>query len=135
MGPKSKFLLLSNSHTLVILFLQLQHTHKTLSGDEIRYLAKLSNVTYTDEILDNILIPRTVGTRNHELVYQYIVEELNKLKWHVDIDVFENSTDFGTRVFKNIVATLNPNAERYLVLACHYDSTNSTNKNFVGKFL
>lgn len=115
--------------------MQLQHTHKTLSGDEIAYLAKLSNVTYIEEILDNILIPRAVGTHNHEFVYEYIVDELIKLKWHVDFEVFENTTDYGRRLFKNVIATLNPNAERYLVLACHYDSTNSTNTNFVGKFL
>lgn len=106
-----------------------------MSDEEVEYLAKLSNVNYTEEILDNILIPRVVGTKNHERVFQYIVDELKKLNWHVEIDEFKDKTpNFGTLTFKNIVGSLNPNAERYLVLACHYDSKYYANEEFVGKF-
>lgn len=116
--------------------LQIQHTPKTLTDEETNYLAKLSNVKYTEEILDNILIPRVVGTPNHEKVVRYIVGELQKFNWHVEIDEFKDKTpNFGELTFKNIVASLNPNAERYLVLACHYDSKYFANEEFVGKCL
>lgn len=130
----------SHFHTMalvsIVLFLQLQHTHKTLSCEEIEYVASLSNVAYTEEVLDNILIPRVVDTVGHEKVFQYIVGELRQLNWHVDIDEFKQKTPvFRTPLtFKNIVGTLNPNAERYLVFACHYDSKYYLNKQFVGKF-
>lgn len=106
-----------------------------MSEKEISYLARLSNVSYTEEILDNILIPRVVGTPNHERVLEYIVGELKKYQWHVEIDEFRDKTpNFGELAFKNIVGTLNPNAERYLVLACHYDSKYFAKEEFVGKF-
>lgn len=86
-------------------------------------------------LLDNILVPRVVGTQNHENVFNYIVGELRKLAWNVEVDEFKEKTpNFGSLTFKNIVGTLNPNAERYLVLACHYDSKYFENENFLGKY-
>ncbi|KAJ8963660.1 hypothetical protein NQ314_005451 [Rhamnusium bicolor] len=103
--------------------LQQNHKAQDLSNADIRYLASLSNARYTNEILDNILIPRVVGTPNHEKVSNYIKRELQKLDWNVEVDEFDQNTPkFGILRFKNIIATLNPNADRYLVLACHYDS-------------
>lgn len=85
-------------------------------------------------MLNNILIPRVVGTPEHEKVFHYINKELRKLDWNVDVDEFEDNTPkFGVLKFKNIIATLNPNADRYLVLACHYDSKYFENEVFVGK--
>ncbi|CAH2012516.1 unnamed protein product [Acanthoscelides obtectus] len=114
---------------------KLQKNHRTqqLSNSEIRYVAGLSNVKYTNEVLNNILIPRVVGTPNHEKVFQYIKKELQNLGWNTDIDEFENNTPiFGRLKFRNIIATLNPNADRYLVLACHYDSKYFEKEVFVG---
>lgn len=105
-----------------------------MTDEETNYLANLSNVTYTEEILDNILIPRVVGTTNHDLVVKYIVGELKRFQWHVEIDEFRDKTpNFGELTFQNIVGSLNPNAERFLVLACHYDSKYFANEEFVGK--
>ncbi|KAJ8941468.1 hypothetical protein NQ318_015947 [Aromia moschata] len=116
--------------------LQQNHKGRELSNAEIRYLAGLSNTKYTNDILDNILIPRVVGTSNHEKVFNYIKKELQKLDWAIQVDEFEDKTpNFGKLTFKNIIATLNPNADRYLVLACHYDSKYFKNEVFVGRYI
>lgn len=112
---------------------QTAHKGKKLSNSQARYLANLSNTGYTNEILNNILIPRVVGTPNHEKVFNYIKSQLEDLQWTVEVDEFTDKTpNFGTLKFKNIVAKLNPNAERFLVLACHYDSKYFAEFNFVG---
>lgn len=55
------------------------------------------------------------------------------LGWRVESDPFEANTPiFGPLQFENIVATLNSNARRYLVLACHYDSKYYRENDFVG---
>ena len=47
--------------------------------------------------------------------------------------VFEDETpNFGRLQFENVIAKLNPNARRYLALACHYDSKYTRERNFIG---
>lgn len=53
---------------------------------------------------------------------QYIVDNLKKYNYHLELDEFEWSTPVGNVKFANIIATSNPKACRQLVLACHYDS-------------
>ncbi|XP_030571666.1 glutaminyl-peptide cyclotransferase isoform X1 [Drosophila novamexicana] len=85
--------------------------------------SNLSDRQHLREAIKNILIPRVVGTPNHGIVRQYIVQSLRDLDWHVELNGFhDNAPILGALHFTNIIATLNPNAERYLVLACHYDS-------------
>ncbi|CAO2604307.1 Glutaminyl-peptide cyclotransferase, partial [Lemmus lemmus] len=43
-------------------------------------------------------------------------------EWVVEVDTFLSETPYGQRSFSNIITTLNPEAKRHLVLACHYDS-------------
>lgn len=58
---------------------------------------------------------------------------MQELDWKVESDPFEENTPiFGHLQFENVVATLNPNARRYIVLACHYDSKYYRENNFVG---
>lgn len=84
-------------------------------------------------MLDNILIPRVVGTPGHAKVFEFITKKLKSHHWHVDVDQFEDATpNMGKLTFKNIIATLNPDAEKYLVLACHYDSKYFPNGEFLG---
>ncbi|RZC34662.1 Peptidase M28 domain containing protein [Asbolus verrucosus] len=110
-----------------------EHRPQLSTNSDFRYLATLTDSNHINKILDNILIPRVVGTENHEKVFRYIVKELRRLKWHVDVDEFVDKTPlFGELTFKNIVATPNPLAERFLVLACHYDSKYFKNDIFVG---
>lgn len=42
--------------------------------------------------------------------------------WSVELDEFKASTPNGVLNMTNIVATLNPKADRFMVIACHYDS-------------
>lgn len=87
-------------------------------------------------VLDNICIPRVVGSRGHDRVHNYIVSEMKNLGWHVDVDKFQERTpNFGVLTFRNIITTPNPNAERYVVLACHYDSKYFKDFDFEGTLL
>jgi glutaminyl-peptide cyclotransferase len=95
----------------------------------------LSDIDHFKKVLNEILIPRVVGTPNHEKVGNYIVNEMRTLGWDITENVFPDQTPvFGTLNFKNIIAKLNPNADRYLVLACHYDSKYTREHVFVGKW-
>lgn len=40
----------------------------------------------------------------------------------VQLDEFQNRTPYGELQFTNIVGRLNPDADKFLTLACHYDS-------------
>ena len=42
--------------------------------------------------------------------------------WSVDLHEFRDKTPFGVKTFTNVIATLNPDAPRRMVIACHYDS-------------
>lgn len=81
-------------------------------------------------VLSKILIERVPGTSNHTIVREYIADFMSKLNWSVDQHEFLDDTPMGHMKFTNIIAKLNPNAKRYLTLACHYDS--KLMENFVG---
>lgn len=74
--------------------------------------------------LDGIMIPRVPGTPGHQQVKDFISTELQQLGWTVTTDKFTARVPapFKKLPFENIIATPNPNAERYLVYAAHYDS-------------
>ena len=52
----------------------------------------------------------------------FISDEMSSLGWSVEEDAFEEDTVSGRVKFTNIIATLDPQAPRRMVLACHYDS-------------
>ncbi|XP_063987531.1 glutaminyl-peptide cyclotransferase-like isoform X2 [Diachasmimorpha longicaudata] len=109
------------------------HTADSLDATQVKGLSQLSNTTNLNEILDNICVVRVVGTPAHGRVGKYIKNYMDKLGWSTELDVFEDDTpNFGRLTFKNIIAKLNPNAQRYLALACHYDSKYSREGDFVG---
>lgn len=54
------------------------------------------------------------------------------LGWSVDEDLFSANTPFGTKAFRNLIVTLNPNACKRLVLACHFDSKYFAEGEFLG---
>jgi glutaminyl-peptide cyclotransferase len=101
---------------------QENHTAKKTSVGARARLANLKDLTHFDDVIDNILVERVVGTPGHEKVRKFIVNSMEALNWDVELDEFEDQTPMGMKSFSNIIATLNPNAERYLVIACHYDS-------------
>lgn len=53
---------------------------------------------------------------------QFIAEEMKNSGWVVELDEFKAFTPNGAFNMTNIVATLNPMADRFIVVACHYDS-------------
>ena len=85
-----------------------------------------------DVTLEPILVPRVVGTPNHERVKQFIIDQMQSLGWAVTTDKFQENTPLGKKTFENIISTLDENATRRLVLACHYDSKYSREGTFVG---
>lgn len=85
-----------------------------------------------DVILDNILIRRVSGTPENVQVRNYIINRMQQLGWQIQLDQFDDNTPFGVVNFANVIATHNPNAERYLILACHYDSKHFKEFIFVG---
>jgi len=58
---------------------------------------------------------------------------MKDLGWTVESDVFQAHTPiFGKLEFENIITKLNPNAKRYLALACHFDSKYTRERDFIG---
>lgn len=80
--------------------------------------------------MSKILIKRVPGTPNHVIVRQYIADYMTDLGWSTEQNDFYDETPHGRMKFTNIISRLNPNAKRYLTLACHYDSKDM--ENFVG---
>lgn len=74
------------------------------------------------KFLNNILRVRVPGTVGHFEVQKFLVHKLQELGWHVELDQFIDDTPYGKRKFTNIMATLDPDADRQLALAAHYDS-------------
>lgn len=100
---------------------------------EFGIFSQLSDTTHLQEAVKRILIPRIVGTPGHKKVRNYIVKSLEDINWSVTLDSFnEKAPIMGNLTFHNIIATLNPEAERYLVLACHYDSKYMPDIEFLG---
>lgn len=98
-----------------------------------RISTELMNVDDLKEILKTILIPRVPGTDGHATVKNFIIDRMTDIGWHVETDKFiERTPIFDDIEFVNIIATLNPNAKRYLTLACHYDSKYMEKFRFVG---
>jgi len=95
------------------------------------YTTKMSNERDFRRQLDTILIPRPVGSNNHTLVRQHLARQMRKLEWDVKETSFIDKTPHGKKTFTNVIATLDPNAPRRLVIACHYDSLLSP-KGFLG---
>lgn len=72
--------------------------------------------------MSKILIERVPGTPNHAIVRRYIADYMTDLGWSTEQIDFHDETPQGRMKFTNIISRLNPNAKRYLTLACHYDS-------------
>lgn len=91
---------------------------------------ELGDIEEVHNVLSKILVERVSGTPNHDIVREYIVDYMHNLGWSVEQNQFYDDTPLGSTKFTNIIADVNPNAKRYLTLACHYDS--KLMENFVG---
>uniref|UniRef100_A0A034VWV2 Glutaminyl-peptide cyclotransferase n=1 Tax=Bactrocera dorsalis TaxID=27457 RepID=A0A034VWV2_BACDO len=110
-------------------------TYRTeeLSHEKFLAYAPLSDVPHLRKVTNNLLIPRVVGTTGHTQARDYITSNLRELNWSVEHDKFHDTAPIlGKLHFHNIIAKLNPDAERYLVFACHYDSKYFEDFEFIG---
>merc|ERR1712123_36884 len=100
------------------------HQGKPITGTEdLREIAEnISDERDFNRNLDAILIPRSVGSRNHDRVRQHITQTMESNGWSVEESSFSDQTPLGRKQFTNIIATHDPSAARRLVIACHYDS-------------
>jgi len=108
------------------------HQLEELDADTYRELVDVETRVPFEPLLDPMLIPRVPGTQNHAQVKQFIKSHMNDLGWAVETDAFTDNTPHGAKPFENIIATLNPDTPRRLVLACHYDSKYSEDDSFIG---
>lgn len=84
------------------------------------------------EDIERIAVVRVSDTPSHKAVQEYIISQFQGTKFTIEKDVFRDNTPLGEKEFTNIIATYNPNAEHFLVLAAHYDSKYFPTFNFVG---
>uniref|UniRef100_A0A182PMV0 Glutaminyl-peptide cyclotransferase n=1 Tax=Anopheles epiroticus TaxID=199890 RepID=A0A182PMV0_9DIPT len=113
--------------------LPIQQTWAQLSLEQMRIVSTRTNESHFDSMLKSILKPRIVGTASHSEVKRSIIKELNTLGFTVELDEFnQKAPHFGMLKFTNIVGKLNPTADKYLALACHYDSKYFREHAFVG---
>jgi len=113
---------------------QLQNRMLRNSDELIQYYAiNMEDMDNFNFHLRKILIPRVPGTKGSKTVREHIANSMQNLGWDVQIDSFtEPNTVLGKAVnFKNVIATLDKNAPRRLLIACHYDSKISP-KGFLG---
>ncbi|GAA5825448.1 hypothetical protein JCM3770_000811 [Rhodotorula araucariae] len=94
-------------------------------------LAELVTLTDLDAVFDwrrqetalaKLLVPRAVGTKNLTRLQGMVQGHFEKLGWHVERDIFDDETPYGTKTFTNLVFTHDPSAPRRLVLSAHLDS-------------
>nr|XP_045617079.1 glutaminyl-peptide cyclotransferase-like isoform X2 [Procambarus clarkii] len=103
-----------------------------LSDEQLQAISRMSDMKHFQSVLQPMLVPRVVGSENHANVRKHIVKTMRDLGWTVEESAFDDNTPFGQKRFTNIIANLNPNAPRHLVLACHYDSKIDREGTFIG---
>ena len=89
-------------------------------------------ITLEKIINSNIDSNDSVCILTYRLILQHLVNTMNGLGWTVEQDSFDSNTPVGRKTFTNVVATLNPDAPRHLVFACHYDSKLDREGQFIG---
>lgn len=111
----------------------MQQCNGQLTLEQMKIVATRTNETHFDGVLKSILKPRIVGTATHGEVKRSIIGELKSLGFTVELDEFnQKAPHFGILKFTNIIGKLNPDADKYLALACHYDSKYFREHAFVG---
>lgn len=115
-----------------------QHSHRfhTLTNKRSRSIAQCCDIdSLLDVDLSQILKVRVPDTPTHTEVKEYIISRLNQLdasRWTIMLDDFTSYTPIGDKRFTNIIATLDQDVPRRLVLAAHYDSKYFARGQFLG---
>jgi len=67
--------------------------------------------------------PRVPNTPNHDQCGDYLIEELKKDSFQVTIQQFQAAAFDGKMLaLRNIIASINPKAEKRIILAAHWDT-------------
>lgn len=101
------------------------HQPAHLNSSSLRQVAEATSISEMwQNDLRPLLIERYPGSPGSYSARQHIMQRIQRLQaeWVVEVDTFLSRTPYGYRSFSNIISTLNPEAKRHLVLACHYDS-------------
>ncbi|XP_055535040.1 glutaminyl-peptide cyclotransferase-like [Wyeomyia smithii] len=111
----------------------IQQVEAKFTSEQMQVVCRSSNDTHLRQTVKKILKPRVVGTASHDEVRRYIIDQLKQMRFIVELDEFNDKTPhFGRLRFSNIIGKLNPSADKYLTLACHYDSKYFREHAFVG---
>ncbi|CAO3609001.1 unnamed protein product [Cunninghamella blakesleeana] len=116
--------ILSIIHTVV-------YGYKVLSKESLKEIAKLSKPETLDiqtgRLLKPLLVERISGTELNVQVREFIIEHFKRLNWHIELDAFSAYTPLGGKNFTNVIVTKDPEAQKRLVLAAHFDSIKKPN--------
>lgn len=104
----------------------------TLGDLSKRTLCEMNDRHRFQRFLQPLLVPRIVGTAEHQAVAWHLANTLSSLGFTVEWDRFGDSTPHGDKLFENLIATYDASAPRRLVLACHYDSKVLPGETFIG---
>ncbi|XP_028651806.2 glutaminyl-peptide cyclotransferase-like [Erpetoichthys calabaricus] len=115
------------------------HKFRKLSSTQVRRLASLvDRRRLWETFLQPMLIERYPGSPGSQVARQHIANCLSSLSagWTVGFDTFSALTPRGQVSFSNVMAVLDPDVPRRLLLACHYDSkyfpTDEKGRVFIG---
>ena len=101
--------------------------------EQLKETAAKDNHMHFKDALKQILKSRVVGTPGYDEVQNYIKDEIKNLGLTLELDEFKDTAPhFGELKFTNIIGKLNPNADKFVTFACHYDSKYVKEHAFVG---
>ncbi|VDN04348.1 unnamed protein product [Thelazia callipaeda] len=103
-----------------------------LSKSSLQYFCRMNDQQRFRSLLEPILVPRVVGSPSHRAVSSHLARILSASGFTIQWDEFTESTPHGKKPFKTLIATHDPNVDRRLVLACHYDSKILKGEVFIG---
>uniref|UniRef100_A0A0N5CDI0 Glutaminyl-peptide cyclotransferase n=1 Tax=Strongyloides papillosus TaxID=174720 RepID=A0A0N5CDI0_STREA len=101
---------------------QVNHEITTLTTENRLKLAQSWDRENFQNLLQPLLVERIVGSESHRKVGNFIASQARSAGFEVEFDIFNDTTPYGEKEFKNIIATYDSSIPRRLVLACHYDS-------------
>jgi len=94
-----------------------------LTRQQIKQVAGWDDDEHYKTALQNILVPRVVSSQGWKDAQNFIIQDMESMGMEIETDSFKDTTPiFGQMTFVNIIGRLNPRADRFLTLSCHYDS-------------
>uniref|UniRef100_A0A7E4V6Q7 Glutaminyl-peptide cyclotransferase n=1 Tax=Panagrellus redivivus TaxID=6233 RepID=A0A7E4V6Q7_PANRE len=101
---------------------QRSHQLSAMTTNDLVQLSSLGNAAAFRQLLKPILVERIVDTQSHRQVGDYLKSTVEQYGFSTEWDAFTDTTPYGRKPFRSLIATYDPLVPRRLVLACHYDS-------------